>query len=40
MLFDTLDLEQMVPADHLLRWVDERVSLEFIYEVTRDPLQR
>lgn len=36
-LFDTVDLELMVPRDHLLRRIDKQIDLEFIYELT-EPL--
>lgn len=35
-LFDTVDLNQFVPEDHLLRRIDGRVDLDSIYDVTRD----
>lgn len=35
-LFDTVDLESLIPDDHLLRGIDARVDFDFIYEVTKD----
>ena len=35
-LFDTIDLEGLIPDDHLLRPIDDRIDFDFIYEVTRD----
>jgi len=36
-LFDTIDLELMIPKDHLLRRIDKRLDFDFIYELT-EPL--
>jgi len=36
-LFDTVDLAQLVPDDHLLRKIDKHVGLDFIYKLT-EPL--
>jgi transposase len=35
-LFDTIDLESLIPDDHLLRRIDTTIDFDFIYEVTRD----
>ncbi len=35
-LFDTIDLESVIPDDHMLRRIDARVDFDFIYEVTKD----
>ena len=35
-LFDTIDLERMIPDDHLLRCIDARIDFDFIYEVTEE----
>ena len=35
-LFDTIDLERMIPDDHLLRRIDASIDSDFIYEVTKD----
>ena len=35
-LFDTVDLESLIPDDHLLRRIDARVDFDFIYDVTKD----
>ena len=34
-LFDTIELERLVPDDHLLRRIDARIDFDFIYEVTK-----
>jgi transposase len=34
-LFDTIDLERLIPADHLLRRIDARIDFDFIYELTQ-----
>ena len=36
-LFDTIDLELMIPKDHLLRRIDKHLDFDFIYELT-EPL--
>ena len=36
LLFDTIDLESLMPDDHLLRRIDARTDFDFIYEVTKD----
>ena len=33
-LFDTIDLELMIPQDHLLRRIDSKIDFDFIYEIT------
>ena len=33
-LFDTIDLERLIPDDHLLRRIDASIDFNFIYEVT------
>jgi transposase len=33
--FDTIDLEAMIPRDHLLRCIDQKIDFDFIYELTR-----
>ncbi len=33
-LFDTIDLEKMIPEDHLLRRIDRTIDFDFIYELT------
>ena len=33
-LFDTIDLENLIPADHLLRRIDAQIDFDFIYRVT------
>ncbi len=33
-LFDTIDLESLVPHDHLLRRIDASIEFDFIYELT------
>ena len=35
-LFDTVDLESLIPEDHLLRRIDARIDFDFIYDVTKD----
>ena len=35
-LFDTVDLESLIPEDHLLRRIDARIDFDFIYDVTED----
>ncbi len=35
-LFDTIDLESLVPEDHLLRRIDAGIDFDFIYDVTKD----
>lgn len=35
-LFDTIDLESLIPEDHLLRRIDAKVDFDFIYDVTKD----
>ncbi len=35
-LFDTIDLESVIPDDHMLRHIDARVDFDFIYEVSKD----
>ena len=35
-LFDTVDVESLIPADHLLRRIDARIDFDFIYEVTEE----
>jgi hypothetical protein len=30
-LFDTIDLESLIPDDHLLRHIDARIDFDFIY---------
>ena len=34
-LFDTVDLESLMPDDHLLRRIDARTDFGFIYDVTK-----
>ena len=34
-LFDTIDLESLIPEDHLLRRIDARVDFDFIYDLTK-----
>jgi transposase len=34
-LFDTVDLENPIPDDHLLRRIDANIDFDFIYEVTK-----
>jgi len=36
-LFDTIDLETLIPDDHLLRRIDKQIDFNFIYELT-EPL--
>jgi transposase len=36
-LFDTIDLEVLIPFNHLLRRIDKKISFDFIYEMT-EPL--
>ena len=33
-LFDTIDLELMIPRDHLLRRIDSKIDFGFIYDIT------
>lgn len=33
-LFDTIDLDSLIPDDHLLRRIDAKIDFDFIYEVT------
>ena len=33
-LFDTIDLERLIPDDHLLRRIDASIDFDFIYQVT------
>ena len=33
-LFDTIDLESLIPDDHLLRHIDAKIDFDFIYELT------
>ena len=33
-LFDTIDLELMIPRDHLLRRIDSKIDFDFIYDIT------
>ena len=33
-LFDTINLETMIPKDHLLRRIDKQIDFDFIYELT------
>lgn len=35
-LFHTLNIDDFVPQNHLLRKLDQLVSFEFIYEITED----
>ena len=35
-LFDTVDLDRLIPDDHLLRRIDAKIDFDFIYEVTKD----
>ena len=35
-LFDTIDLESLIPEDHMLRRIDARVDFDFIYDLTKD----
>ena len=35
-LFDTVDLESLIPDDHLLRGIDARIDFGFIHDVTKD----
>lgn len=35
-LFDTIDLESLMPEDHLLRRIDARIDLDFVYDVTKE----
>lgn len=35
-LFDTIDLENLIPEDHLLRRIDAKIDFDFIYEVTEE----
>jgi len=35
-LFDTIDLESLMPDDHLLRRIDARIDFDFIYAVTKE----
>ena len=35
-LFDTVDLESLIPDDHLLRRIDARIDFGFIHDVTKD----
>ena len=34
-LFDTVDLESLIPDDHLLRQINAKIDFDFIYEVTK-----
>ncbi len=33
-LFDTIELEKMIPYDHLLCRIDKAIDFDFIYELT------
>jgi hypothetical protein len=33
-LFDTIDLQLMIPRDHLLRRIDSKIDFDFIYDIT------
>jgi transposase len=33
-LFDTIDLERLIPDDHVLRRIDASIDFDFIYKVT------
>lgn len=35
-LFDTVDIDSLVPEDHLLRKIDAELDFDFIYEVTKE----
>jgi transposase len=35
-LFDTIDLDSLIPEDHLLRRIDASIDFDFIYAVTKD----
>ncbi len=35
-LFDTVDLDSLIPSDHLLRQIDTNIDFDFIYEITKD----
>jgi transposase len=35
-LFDTIELERLIPDDHLLGRIDARIDFDFIYEVTKE----
>ena len=32
---DTIDLEAMIPRDHLLRRIDQKIDFDLIYELTQ-----
>lgn len=35
-LFDTIDLESLIPEGHLLRRINARVDFDLIYDLTKD----
>ena len=35
-LFDTVDIDSLVPEGHLLRKIDAELDFDFIYEVTKE----
>jgi hypothetical protein len=38
-LFDTIELERLIPDDHLLRRIDAAIDFDFIYKVTEGNFQ-